>query len=297
MIKKLSSGIFLVLFFVFQVSGQDKSKKTYELIYEDVQALKRQIIQLEKNIETNSEDIKIIKSQLEELLKLSRFLQSEQASFREDQKNLPAQYQILLGKLDSISSQFSGLAEELVEIKRASAQLQQLPEQEEKPDAEQISAPEKKPSRGKKKEQEEEEQPKSPISPNLSPQEVYNMAYSDYLKGNFQLAIDGFKIYLEQFSDSPVVDNALYWIGECFFSQKQYEEAIQQFNELILSYPDGDKIPAAYLKKGISLVELGKKDQALSVFKLLISKYPLEEETKIAQQKIKELISENERHQ
>jgi TolA-binding protein len=51
------------------------------------------------------------------------------------------------------------------------------------------------------------------------------------------------------------------------------------------------------LKKGISLTELGKKEEALSVFKLLISKYPLEEETKIAQQKIRELLSENERYQ
>ena len=43
---------------------------------------------------------------------------------------------------------------------------------------------------------------------NLSPQEVYNTAYADYLKGNFDLAIDGFKIYRENFPDSPLADNA-----------------------------------------------------------------------------------------
>jgi tol-pal system protein YbgF len=123
------------------------------------------------------------------------------------------------------------------------------------------------------------------------------MAYSDYRKGNFELAIDGFKMYREQFPESPLADNSLYWIGECYFSQRKFAEAIEQFNELILNYPRGDKVPAAYLKKGISLTELGKKQEALSVFKLLISKYPLEEETKIAQEKIKELLSENERYQ
>ncbi len=100
-------------------------------------------------------------------------------------------------------------------------------------------------------------------------------------------------MYIEQFPESPLVDDSLYWIGECHFSQKKYEEAIEQFNELILNYPRGDKIPAAYLKKGLSLVELDKKEEALSVFKILVSKFPLEEETKIAQQKIKELKLEN----
>ena len=41
------------------------------------------------------------------------------------------------------------------------------------------------------------------------------MAYNDYLKGNFDLAVEGFKMYREQFPASPLADNALYWIGEC----------------------------------------------------------------------------------
>jgi tol-pal system protein YbgF len=122
------------------------------------------------------------------------------------------------------------------------------------------------------------------------------MARSDYLKGNFELAIEGFTIYKFQFPESPLADDALYWIGECYFSQEKYNEAVGHFNELILNYPNGDKIPAAYLKKGISLAEQEKKEEALSVFKLLITKFPLEEETKIAQQKIRELETNNERH-
>ena len=62
------------------------------------------------------------------------------------------------------------------------------------------------------------------------------------------------------------------------------------FQRLILEYPQGDKVPAAYLKRGISLMQLKRDDEALSVFRLLISKHPLEEESKIAQQKIKEII-------
>jgi tol-pal system protein YbgF len=133
----------------------------------------------------------------------------------------------------------------------------------------------------------------APAAPttSLSPQEVYNTAYADYLKGNFDLATDGFKIYRDNFPDSPLADNAVYWIGECLFSQRKFSEAIDEFNNLILEYPQGDKIAAAYLKKGLSLVELKRKDEALVVFKLLLSKYPLEEEARIAQEKIKELAA------
>jgi tol-pal system protein YbgF len=115
------------------------------------------------------------------------------------------------------------------------------------------------------------------------------MAYNDYLKGNYDLAVESFKLYRQQFPDSPLADNALYWIGECYFSQRKFNEAIDVFNELILTYPQGDKAAAAYLKKGLSFVELGKKDEAVATFRLLMAKYPLQDEAKIAQDKIREL--------
>ena len=293
-------GIFLILLLALVSSGADKKKKAYELIYEDVQLLRQQFLQLKDKIEKNSEDIDFIKEQLEELLKMVKHLQTEQASFKEDQKKIPTQYQIVLEKLETMTLQLIKFSEGLTEIKMGS-----LPASEQKEDDTEGKKEEPSPEKAKegKKEgkqpekQAEGEKPKEPPSTHLSPKEVYNMAYSDYRKGNFELAIDGFKMYREQFPESPLADNSLYWIGECYFSQKKYAEAIEQFNELLLHYPRGDKIPAAYLKKGISLMELGKKEESIVVFKLLISKYPLEEETKIAQQKIRELLLEDERYQ
>jgi tol-pal system protein YbgF len=299
MIKGHSLRIFLILLVPFFLFGADKSKKAYELIYQDVQTLKQQVLELDNKIEKNQEDIKVIKQLMDEILALIRNIQSQQVSFQEDQKKIPAQYQILLEKLDAMNVQLSRFSEDLMEIKTTSTPFIQPEEQTQEPDAEQrdtLPPPAEENAAVKEGEEIPEEQ-KSPLPPNLSPQEIYNMAYADYLKGNFQLAIEGFKIYLDNFSQSPFADNALYWIGECHFSQKEYDEAINRFNELILSYPLGDKIPAAYLKKGISLAELGKNEEALSVFKLLVSKYPLEEETKIAQEKIKELVPKDERYQ
>lgn len=285
-------GISLILLLPLLAAGSDKKEKTYELIYKDVQLLRQQVELLKKTIERNTEDINSIRTQLKELLTIAKLLQSEQANFKQEQQKIPAQSQVLLDKIEALSLQVVKVSEEIIALKRASI----LPSEgaENNPESQQAEniTPEKKPKEGKEEEQLEEETP-APPSAMLSPAEVFNMAYSDYRNGNFELAIDGFKMYKEQFPESPLVDDSIFWIGECYFSQKKYEEAIEQFNELILNHPRGDKIPAAYLKKGLSLIELGKKEEALSVFKLLVSKFPLEEETKIAQQKIKELRLED----
>ena len=297
-------GVFLILLLTLAPAGADKKKKAYELIYEDVQLLRQQFLQLQKKIEKNNEDISFIKEQLDELLNMVKHLRTEQASFKEDQKKIPTQYQIVLEKLETMTLQLIKFSEGLTEIKMAS--LPSPEKKEEDMEGKQEKPPPEKGNKDKtveeqpgKQAEEEKTKEKAEQTPSahLSPKEVYSMAYSDYRKGNFELAIDGFKMYREQFPESPLADNSLYWIGECYFSQKKYAEAIEQFNELILNYPRGDRIPASYLKKGISLTELGKKEEALIVFKLLISKYPLEEETKIAQRKIRELLSENERYQ
>jgi TolA-binding protein len=263
MSKRLSSGFILLFVFCLTLSwSQNKREKAYELIYKDVQQLKQQVLALDAKIEQNAEEIKGIRDQLEDLLDLTRQFQAAQASAREEQKRLPAQYQILLEKVETINMKLAQFSEDLIEIKRSALPLAEQVTEGENPEGGQIEPPP--PEDQEDTGDQPEEQPS--ISPNLSPNEVYNMARSDYLKGNFELAIEGFTIYKSQFPESPLADDALY------------------------------KIPAAYLKKGISLTEQDKKEEALSVFKLLITKFPLEEETKIAQQKIRELETNNERH-
>jgi tol-pal system protein YbgF len=300
MIHRLFPRVLFFLLIPFLLFSAQKERKAYELIYQDVQILKQQVLELDEKIGLHQEELRAIKQQMVELMELLRTLQSQQVSMQEDQKKIPAQYQILLEKLDAMTVQLARFSADLLEIKDASIPLLQQVEKAEE-SGENQEKEKQPPSTAETGEEvqagEAEEEPKSPLPPNMSPQEIYNMAYADYLKGNFALAIDGFKIYLDNFAQSPFADNALYWIGECYFSQKEYEEAISRYNELILNYPLGDKVPAAYLHKGISLMELDRNEEALSVFKLMVSKYPLEEETKIAQEKIKELMSKNERHQ
>lgn len=284
MSKNFYSLILLFLFISPLSVFPGQEKKVYELIYQDVQLLRQKIIQMENKIEQNQADIQTIKDNLAEILKLIRIVSREQAELGAEQKKIPAQYQLLLEKLAGMSDQFARMSEDLLVLKSAVFPAEG---QETGKISETLSPSEQATQEGEQTESEEGDL--FPVAPDLSPREVYDMAYSDFRKGNFLLAIEGFFIYLEQFPDSPLADNAKYWIGECYFSQEKYSEAIDHFNELFINFPQSDTLPAAYLKKGLSLIELNKKEEALSVFKLLITKYPLEDEARIAQEKIKEM--------
>jgi len=290
--KIFSSGILFFFCFSLLFPVADKKQKTYELVYKDVQELKKQFLELNSRISRNNTAINSVKQQIEEILKISLLLQSEQRSLKESQKSIPMQIQVLLEQLNGVSLQLSRLSEDMIEIKNLSSQTPPTLIEGAEEGADTTSQSKEDTEVGQGGEEQLSEDTPPPIDPKLSPREVYNMAHSDYLKGNYSLAIDGFKIYLEQFPDSPYADNALYWIGECYFSQREFPSAIDYFKQLVLDYPQGDKVPAAYLKRGISLLELGTHEEALSVFRLLISKFPLEEESRIAQEKIKEIIKQ-----
>jgi TolA-binding protein len=95
-----------------------------------------------------------------------------------------------------------------------------------------------------------------PAPPPMSPEQAYQAAYADYTKGNFPLAVMGFEEFVKRNSQSDLADNALYWVGECHYAQRQFEEAIEVFDRILKEYPEGDKIPAVLLKKGYAYMEL-----------------------------------------
>lgn len=278
--RRFRFGAFLLAVLALAAGAQDKSKKAIELVYDDVQALKQQVQELRARLDQNAEAISALQEQLKMLLDLVRQSSAGQAATQEGLRAVPAQYQDIVRKLDQLTLDLQKIAADLAA--RAPLTAPASGAEEARKPAAQAAA--KRPA-----ETPEKPAPAPPPAPTMSPQEAYSVAYNDYLKGNYDLAVEGFKLYRQQFPESPLADNALYWIGECRYSQRKFEEAIDAFDELILTYPQGDKAAAAYLKKGLSFIELGRKAEAIAALKLLVAKYPLEEEARIAQDKIREL--------
>ena len=120
-------------------------------------------------------------------------------------------------------------------------------------------------------------------------QKLYDAAYQDFVKGQYQLAQQGFAQYLQLLPESELADNAQYWIGECYYSQKKYSEAIQAFQTVIARYPEGEKAPAAMLKLGYAQITSGQTKAGQETLEKLIKRFPQTNEARLARSRLQEL--------
>lgn len=128
-----------------------------------------------------------------------------------------------------------------------------------------------------------------PAGPAIDPAQTYQAAYRDYQRGNFDLAIEGFRDFVESSPNSDMADNAAYWIGESLFSQKKYREAIEQFDAVVNRYPKSDKVPGALLKKGYSYINVGERAQGVVQLQYVVHEHPKSQEASLARQKLRQL--------
>ena len=122
-----------------------------------------------------------------------------------------------------------------------------------------------------------------------NPMETYQAAYRDYQKGNYDLAMAGFREFIEKNPNSEYADNAAYWIAESLFSQKKYREAIQQFDSVVTKYPQSDKVAGALLKKGYAYLAVNERAQGVVQLQYVVHEHPSAPEAALARQKLKQL--------
>lgn len=120
-------------------------------------------------------------------------------------------------------------------------------------------------------------------------QRLYDSAYQDFVKGQYALALQGFTQYLQMQPASSLADNAQYWIGECYYSQKKYAEAIQAFQAVITKYPEGEKMASAMLKLAYAQITAGQTTSGKTNLEALIKRFPESNEAKLARTRLQEL--------
>lgn len=119
-------------------------------------------------------------------------------------------------------------------------------------------------------------------------EDAYKDAYETLQKGDYKAAREKFQKYLETHPGSKYAENALYWIGDSYYSEKNYEKAIVVYDDVVKKYPDGAKAPAAILKQGMAFSALGDRKSANAIFKKLVERYPKSEQADTAKKKLKE---------
>jgi tol-pal system protein YbgF len=122
--------------------------------------------------------------------------------------------------------------------------------------------------------------------PAMPPRDLYQQAYSDFARKNYDLAIQGFQEYLRLYRDTDLADNAQYWIGECLQAQSKYEDAVTAFNALLRDFVSSDKIPDARYKKGVALEALGRRSQAILEYRFVVERFPGSPAARLAREKL-----------
>jgi tol-pal system protein YbgF len=116
---------------------------------------------------------------------------------------------------------------------------------------------------------------------------IYESAYHDYVKGNYNDAISGFQTYLSTAPESPLADNALYWIGESYAALGKSQSAVDTYRELITKYPESNKRPTALYKIAIIYEDVGDTKTATYYYNKIITDFPNSPEATLAKDKLK----------
>jgi len=106
------------------------------------------------------------------------------------------------------------------------------------------------------------------------PPPEYVKAFGLYSANNFAAAVEAFEAFLKDSPQSDYIPNAIYWIGECHYSQSDLVKALAAFQKVVDNHPKSSKAPDAMLKMGYTLAAMKEKDKAKATFENLIKSYP-----------------------
>ncbi|ACS80776.1 tol-pal system protein YbgF [Maridesulfovibrio salexigens] len=93
--------------------------------------------------------------------------------------------------------------------------------------------------------------------------------------------------YLAQNPSSKLAPNALYWIGETYYSEKSFAQSILKFKEVSRRFPKATKVPDAMLKIGLAYDKLGDRENAVFYLRTLIEDYPKSAPAKIGRERLR----------
>jgi tol-pal system protein YbgF len=129
----------------------------------------------------------------------------------------------------------------------------------------------------------------APGGPAPSADTLYSNGLRDITSGKYDLARSEFQDYLKYYGDTDLASNAQFYLGEIAYSQKQYEQAVNEYDKVLSNYPKSFKLAPARLKKGMALLEVGQKTSAIRELREVIKRYPGTEEDRRARARLKEL--------
>jgi tol-pal system protein YbgF len=181
------------------------------------------------------------------------------------------------GKVDQLSGQIQSLNDSLDELK---ARLAKVSKQLEDMQAAQQSV-----AAGQAAQQAQQQAMAQAPPPDV----LYNNGLRDYNAAKNDLAKQEFSDYVKFYPNTDLAGNAYFYLAELAYKQGNFQEAVTNYDQVLQNFPTGNKAPSSDLKKGLSLIELGKKDDGIAQLRHVIQRYPRSNEALQAKDRLRKL--------
>lgn len=114
------------------------------------------------------------------------------------------------------------------------------------------------------------------------PEIAYAQAYQKYKKGEYDSAINLFRAYQRTFGQTEKSDDASFWIAESLAAQGKLAEAMAEYDSLLARYPEGDRAVSARFKKGLTLLQMERRQEGVEALKAVVNLHPNTRESGLA---------------
>jgi tol-pal system protein YbgF len=274
--KALCGSVLALLFAAAPAAAADK---THQQLMAEIRMLQEQQQQLQQLIGGLTEALKTVSAKIDDQTNASRKAFADQKLLID---NVVEGVRVLREKADDTNVRLSTVSQELEAVRQAIASMPAPSAVAPSPSVNTGAAGEPPPT--------VTAAPPAPAGPGfVSPQRMFDNAYSDYMAGQYELAIVGFNTFISSFPKSDKADDAQLNIGNSLYAAGKFRESVEAFQKVIANYPAGDSVPVAYYKMGLAYSELKQVDLARRAFETVIQKYPTAYEAILAKQRLDSL--------
>ena len=244
-------------------------------------AVSKEIVQLQTQVQALQDQMAQMKQSFDERMGVMQHLIEQSTDNANKVSNSITSLQNALqkqqgdqgGHLDQLSGQIQALNDTLDELKarlaKVSKQLEDMQSAQQTLAAQQAQ---------------QQAQAQAP-----SPDVLYNNALRDFTAGKNDLAIQEFSDYIKFYSNTDLAGNSYFYLADIEYRQGNFQKAVKDYDQVIQNFPTGNKAPAAQLKKGFALLELGQNDDGVAELRHVIQRYPRSNEALQAKERLRKM--------
>ncbi len=118
--------------------------------------------------------------------------------------------------------------------------------------------------------------------PPISADTLYQNALRDYTTGNYDLSNQEFSDYINHFPSSDLASNSQFYLGQIFYAQRDYRNAIKAYDLVLSKYPQSIKLASALLKKAEAEENLKERTSAIRDLREVAHRFPGSDESRRA---------------